>query len=133
MYRQPTESHRRPTSTNAMATTIEPEIKQPLHPSIISKLDPAYVEFHQRYIQQIPPYNELQWDPAFRQLESPWAPYASEPLDVGKINEFELRVGKKGESNSEIDVDIKIKMRAYTPHGEPPVAGWPGLVYFHGG
>lgn len=111
-----------------MATTIEPEIKQPLHPSIITKLDPAYVEFYQRHIQQTPPFNELQWNPVFRQIESPWVPYASKPLDVGKINEFELRVG---ESNS--DVDIKIKMRAYTPHGEPPVAGWPGLVYFHGG
>jgi len=114
-----------------MTTITDPEVKQPLHPSIIPKLDPAYVDFHRQYIQQMPPRNELQWNPVFRELKSPFALFASKPLDVGKIDEFELMVGTGGESKS--DVDIAIKMKAYTPHGEPPLAGWPGLVYFHGG
>lgn len=79
----------------------------------------------------MPPRSELQWNPVFRELKSPFAPFASKPLDVGKIDEFELMVGTGGESKA--DIDIAIKMKAYTPHGEPPLAGWPGLVYFHGG
>jgi len=41
------------------------------------------------------------------------------PLEVGKIEEFKLQNAQT--------------MRAYTPLGEPPMSGWPGLIYFHGG
>ncbi|KAE9409908.1 hypothetical protein BT96DRAFT_1012215 [Gymnopus androsaceus JB14] len=88
-----------------MSITNEPQPipKQPLHPSIIPKLDPEYVAFHEKYIQFLTPPHTLPWD----------------PVKMRKIEEHELKMGQR--------------MRAYTPPGEPPINGWPLLIYFHGG
>ncbi|KAF9069074.1 alpha/beta hydrolase fold-domain-containing protein [Rhodocollybia butyracea] len=93
--------------------------KQPLHPSIISKLDPEYVAFHEKYIQNMTPREQLPWDPIAMRIP---LPIGKKPIDVGKVEEFELKRGGHGRM-----------MRAYTPIGEPPKTGWPVLVYFHGG
>lgn len=94
--------------------------KQPLHPSIVPKLDPEYIAFHEKYLQNMTPREQLPWDPITMRV--PLAIGSKKPLDVGKIEEFELKKGGYGRM-----------MRAYTPIGEPPKTGWPILVYFHGG
>ncbi|KAE9409907.1 hypothetical protein BT96DRAFT_984246 [Gymnopus androsaceus JB14] len=101
------------------ANEPQPIPKQPLHPSIISKLDPEYVAFHEKYLQFVTPPHTLPWDPVKMRAPAPFSIGSKKPLDVGKIEEYELKMGQR--------------MRAYTPPGEPPINGWPLLVYFHGG
>ncbi|KAE9389382.1 hypothetical protein BT96DRAFT_1025068 [Gymnopus androsaceus JB14] len=98
-----------------MSTPIEP--KQPLHPSLIPKLDPEYVVFHEKYIQHATPRYTLPWDSVKMRAGSSYTVGSKKPLEVGKIEEFELKKGGHGR-----------KMRAYTPPGEPPIAGWASMV-----
>ncbi|KIK54915.1 hypothetical protein GYMLUDRAFT_176396, partial [Collybiopsis luxurians FD-317 M1] len=85
------------------------------------RLDPEYISYHEKYVQNIPLLNTLPWDPVIMRKPPPFTG-ARDPLKVGKTEEFELKRGGNGR-----------KMRAYIPPGEPPKAGWPILVYFHGG
>ncbi|KAK0200312.1 alpha/beta hydrolase fold-domain-containing protein [Desarmillaria ectypa] len=94
-----------------------PEPKQPLHPSIIPRLDPEYLEFHNSTLINItPPHTLPSWDPALR--NTPAVPGGSPLLPVGKTQDFKLTY---------------CDFRAFTPKGEAPTAGWPLLIYFHGG
>ncbi|KAJ3741001.1 alpha/beta hydrolase fold-domain-containing protein [Lentinula detonsa] len=90
--------------------------KQPLHPSIISRLDPEYIKFHEEVLQYITPPHTLPWDPALR--NAPAVPGSTAPLKVGKTQDFHL---------------THTNMRAFTPEGEVPSAGWPVFIFFHGG
>lgn len=90
--------------------------KQPLHPSVVSKLDPEYVEFHTSTLQYITPPHTLPWDPALR--NAPAVPGGSAPLVVAKTQDFDLKY---------------TKFRAFTPEGTAPEAGWPIFIFFHGG
>ncbi|KIK67689.1 hypothetical protein GYMLUDRAFT_36420 [Collybiopsis luxurians FD-317 M1] len=90
--------------------------KQPLHPSMIPKLDPEYVEFHNSVLQYITPPHTLPWNPAIRDV--PAVPGSTEPLTVGKTSDIDLSC---------------TNMRVFTPEGEAPSAGWPVFIFFHGG
>ncbi|KAJ3932454.1 MAG: alpha/beta hydrolase fold-domain-containing protein [Lentinula lateritia] len=90
--------------------------KQPLHPTIISRLDPEYVKFHEEVLQYITPPHTLSWDPALR--NAPAVPGSTEPLKVHKTQDFNL---------------THTDMRAFIPEGEAPSAGWPVFIFFHGG
>jgi hypothetical protein len=89
---------------------------QPLHPSIVPRLDPEYVEFHNKHIAQLVPPHVMPWNPVTRNV----VPYpgASEPLDVGSINDISLR---------------KCKIRVFTPPRSPSPHGRPVFIFFHGG
>ncbi|KIL66603.1 hypothetical protein M378DRAFT_1028154 [Amanita muscaria Koide BX008] len=98
----------------------EPQTKpsQPLHPSLIPKLDPEYVEFHNENLQYLPQshaYSTLPWNPAFREVDFPGT---TKSLEVGKVQDYEL---------------TNTKCRTYTPPGEKPQSGWPLFIVFHGG
>ena len=90
---------------------------QPLHPAFVDKLDPEYVEFHNKHLAQIVPGHLIPWDPVSRNFAGP-IPGCSPPLDVGATKDLSL-------SNC--------KMRVFTPKGSPPSGGWPVFVFFHGG
>jgi acetyl esterase/lipase len=92
------------------------EVHQPLHPSIIPRVDPQYIEFHNKNVAALTPVERLKWHPSMR--DGPAIPGSSTPLEVGKIQDFDL-------THSQI--------RTYVPKGEKPAAGWPVLLYFHGG
>ena len=89
---------------------------QPLHPSVVSKLDPEYVEFHNAYLQYVPLYHTVPWNPAFRNGVA--VPGSSTPLTVGKEQSYDLS---------------HTNFRAFTPPGEAPAKGWPLFIFFHGG
>ena len=89
---------------------------QPLHPSIIPRLDPQYLEFHNAELQYIVPPHTLPWDPAIR--NTPTVPGSAEPLKVGNTEDFDL---------------THTKFRVFTPEGSPPAGGWPVFIFFHGG
>lgn len=89
---------------------------QPLHPAVVPRLDPAYVEFHNEHIINIVPPHTLPWHPSIR--SGPAVPGASEPLQVGSTKDYDLS---------------HCKVRVFTPPGNAPSDGWPALLYFHGG
>ncbi|TFK68117.1 hypothetical protein BDN72DRAFT_960503 [Pluteus cervinus] len=97
-------------------STIPGQIHQPLHPSIIPRLDPEYVQFHNAHVAYIVPPHRIPWDAAIRKGKT--VPGSSEPLPVGKVQDFELE---------------HCRVRAYTPEGTPPEGGWPVFLFFHGG
>ncbi|KAI0275098.1 alpha/beta hydrolase fold-domain-containing protein [Gloeopeniophorella convolvens] len=89
---------------------------QPLHPSIIPRLDPEYAAFHNEQVLYKPQVHEVPWDPAIRKW--PAVPGSSAPLPVGKVEDFNLS---------------RSKVRVFTPEGTAPGAGWPVFIFFHGG
>ncbi|KAJ7147544.1 alpha/beta hydrolase fold-domain-containing protein [Mycena crocata] len=89
---------------------------QPIHPSMIARLDPDYVEFHNAKLAQIVPPHTIPWTPTLR--DAPAVPGGSEPLVVGKTEDISL---------------THTKFRAFTPKGESPANGWPVFIFFHGG
>ncbi|KAH9936986.1 lipase/ esterase [Fomitopsis serialis] len=97
-------------------TDAEGEIHQPIHPDILKKLDPEFAAFHSANALHQVPLHLLPWDPAVRKGNP--VNGASEPLPVGSIQDFALS---------------KFSVRVFTPEGSAPDAGWPVLIYFHGG
>src|SRR6267154_1411396 len=89
---------------------------QAIDPSILSRLDPQYVAFHNEHIAHIVPPHTLPWDPAFRKVVV--ASGCAEVLQVGSVQDYELS---------------HCKVRVFTPEGTPPPDGWPAYVYYHGG
>ncbi|KAF8220549.1 hypothetical protein L208DRAFT_1372681 [Tricholoma matsutake] len=89
---------------------------QPLHPSIIPRLHPDYVAFHNQVVQYIIPPHTLPWDPSFR--NKPTVPGSTDPIQVGKTQDYHL---------------THVKIRTFTPQNDPPTDGWPVFIYFHGG
>lgn len=96
--------------------TVDNIPQQPIHPSVIPKLDPEYLHFHNKHLQYITPPHTLPWDPSFR--NAPAVPGSSEPLVVGKTQDYDLP---------------NTKLRSFKPEGAAPLKGWPVLIYFHGG
>jgi len=92
------------------------ESKQPLHPSVISKLDAEYVDFHNETLQFITPPHTLPWDPAIR--NAPAVPGGSPLLEVEQTKIFDL---------------THTNMITFVPKGVAPEAGWPVFIWFHGG
>lgn len=100
----------------ASNTQVVEDPKQPIHPSVLPKLDPEYIAYHNKYVLNVVPLHSLPWDPVIR--NAPAVPGASEPLKVAKTQDFDLP---------------KTKIRTYTPEGPPPPDGWPVFIFFHGG
>jgi acetyl esterase/lipase len=69
-------------------------------------------------LQYTAPLHTLPWDPSIRSTPPVPKGGGSEPLEVGKIQEFKL---------------THARFRSFTPKGTPPVEGWPVFIYFHGG
>ncbi|KAJ7095983.1 alpha/beta hydrolase fold-domain-containing protein [Mycena belliarum] len=89
---------------------------QPIHPSMIPRLDPDYVQFHNEKLAQIVPPHTLPWSPALR--DAPTVPGGSDPLPVGSTQDIAMS---------------HTKFRAFTPEGACPENGWPCFIFFHGG
>ncbi|KAJ7175741.1 alpha/beta hydrolase fold-domain-containing protein [Mycena filopes] len=90
--------------------------QQPIHPSMLERLDPEYVEFHNKSLAQIVPPHTLPWSPTLR--NAPAVPGGSAPLPVGSTQDIDL---------------THTKFRAFTPEGTSPASGWPCFIFFHGG
>ncbi|KAF7365336.1 Abhydrolase-3 domain-containing protein [Mycena venus] len=92
------------------------QIHQPIHPSMIPRLDPEYIEFHNTSLAQLVPPHTLPWSPKLRDV--PAVPGCSDPLPVGATEDIDL---------------THTKFRAFTPEGAAPPDGWPCFIFFHGG
>lgn len=102
---------------------------QPLHPSMVSLLDPEYVAFHNTHVINIVPPHTLPWSPDLR--NAPAVPGGAAPIPVGTVRDFEMPVKTAGPDGAETVVNVKV--RAFTPEGAPPEDGWPVFIFFHGG
>ncbi|EJD04106.1 lipase/ esterase [Fomitiporia mediterranea MF3/22] len=90
----------------------------PLHPSIIPKLDPEFAAYWNANSQyQLGPH-QVPWDPAIR--KNPPVVGASEPLKVGLTKDIRLS---------------KFFIRVCWPENpsKAPEDGWPVFLFFHGG
>ncbi|KAI1624197.1 alpha/beta hydrolase fold-domain-containing protein, partial [Exophiala viscosa] len=90
---------------------------QPLDDQIRHDLDAEYVAFHDEYIQYIEPDDVRPWNP--EQARSRRLPVPS--LETSPISRTET-----------IDLS-NFAVRVFWPYGERPSAGWPVLVWYHGG
>lgn len=95
---------------------VERQVHQPIHPDVLKRLDPEFAAFHNANALHQVPLHLLPWDPAVRKGNP--VNGASEPLKVGSIQDIPLS---------------KFSVRVFTPEGSAPEAGWPVLIYFHGG
>lgn len=91
-------------------------VRQPIDPDILPRLDPEYVEFHNKHIAHLPALHTLPWDPNIRNEET--VPGAADILEVGSVKDYDLS---------------KTKVRVFTPEGPPPESGWPAYCWYHGG
>lgn len=93
-------------------------IWQPLHPSIRQLLDPEYVAFHDKYAQYVEPELVKGWNTGLRTRYT-W-PYSGSPvLKVGEVKD--------------IRPCPNFEIRVFTPKGDPPISGWPVVLWMHGG
>ena len=96
--------------------TMSETIHQPIHPSVLSRLDPEYVAFHNKHTAFVVPPHTIPWHPDIRKL--PVVPGASPVVQVGSVRDIALQ---------------HCKIRVYTPEGDPPDQGHPVFLYIHGG
>ncbi|KAH8179083.1 alpha/beta hydrolase fold domain-containing protein [Sarocladium implicatum] len=100
-----------------------PEPPYPLHPTIDSRIDPEYKAF---YNQHVIDKQQVHYQPIEASRSSGiLIPGAGPLIPVGKTQDFAIQ---RKESQGP-----DVKVRCFTPEGEAPAGGWPGLVYFHGG
>ncbi|KAI0890962.1 alpha/beta hydrolase fold-domain-containing protein [Annulohypoxylon nitens] len=95
----------------------------PLHESVVDRIDSQYAAFYNKHI-----YNNQQVH--LQPIEASRAsgtliPGAGPLSPVAKAEDyFILRAETTGP---------RVRVRAFTPHGDKPEGGWPVCVYFHGG
>ena len=101
-------------------------VRNPLHPSIVDKLDPAFVKLYNSYIAPgPPPSNDIN---VVRSNFSALYTYATAPATgVGGIGETTVPGWQKYPGD--------INVRVYVPPGEEPGQrkAWPVHFNFHGG
>lgn len=108
-----------------MSTIMEspPQPPYPLHPSIASLLSPQYVAFYNEHVvnAQQAHYQPLE----ISRIGGTTFTGSSEKLAVGDTKDINIRRRET--------LGPEIKIRCFIPHGKPPPAGWPCMIYFHGG
>ncbi|CAK7198899.1 hypothetical protein SEUCBS139899_001567 [Sporothrix eucalyptigena] len=104
-----------------------PTSYQPLHPSIRDQLDPEYVAFHDAVLEFCPRSETVPFDPvASRAAKSPMAHGGQKLVAVGSTEDHII-------FGSDDIVANQVNARIFTPEGDAPAAGWPCLVWYHGG
>ncbi|RDW83430.1 hypothetical protein BP5796_04921 [Coleophoma crateriformis] len=94
------------------------KIYQPIHPSMLARLDPEYIAYHNAHLQYIPSSESIPWSAASRSAPSPTSG-ASSPVPVGSIRDHSFG----GHAS----------LRIFTPSSPKPEKGWPVLIWYHGG
>ncbi|WWD03447.1 hypothetical protein V865_001499 [Kwoniella europaea PYCC6329] len=90
--------------------------RNPLHPSVLPRLDKQYEAFYNKYMANAPMIQELPWDPAVR--SSPAVPGGAPALPVSKTEDIELD---------------GFSIRVFYPTDLPTSGDAPIFVWYHGG
>ncbi|KAL7421101.1 hypothetical protein Q5752_003985 [Cryptotrichosporon argae] len=96
-----------------MPTVIAPQ-QNPLHPSVIPRLDKQYSDFYNKHMAAGPMIHQVKWDPACR--SAPAVPGGADPLPVAEIKDIALD-------------DFTI--RVFYP--DAPRGALPVFIWYHGG
>ncbi|KAH8892151.1 hypothetical protein GQ53DRAFT_134395 [Thozetella sp. PMI_491] len=96
--------------------TQERTIYQEIHPDVRPKLDPEYVEFHDKYMQYVPRDESKEWDGSARTTPS-LPPGGSKPVSIGPIKD--VKIGN-------------FEARVFTPESDQN-GSYGCLIWFHGG
>ncbi|PLN80083.1 alpha/beta hydrolase fold-domain-containing protein [Aspergillus taichungensis] len=106
-----------------MSLVSDPQPPYPLHDSVKHLLDPEYVNFYNQYVANL---QQVHLQPvAASRTSGVLIPGGGPLLDVGKTED--IAISRRETEGPEI------LLRAFTPSGEKPAAGWPVMLYFHGG
>lgn len=107
----------------SMEDTSQPQPPYPIHPSVQDRLHPQYVDFYNKYLLNA---QQVHYQPvAASRVGGKIIPGGSDPLPVGKKQDFSIeRKETRGPP---------VKVRCFTPPGEVAEAGWPVMLYSHGG
>ncbi|EJT78541.1 hypothetical protein GGTG_03641 [Gaeumannomyces tritici R3-111a-1] len=109
-------------TSHSMST--EPEAHNyPLHESVLGRIDPEYAAFYNKHIFDKP---QVHLQPiAASRSSGILIPGAGPLVPVAKTADYTFpRRHSAGPD---------VRVRAFTPEGARPAAGWPVCVYFHGG
>ncbi|KAG0684607.1 hypothetical protein C6P40_002295 [Pichia californica] len=99
-----------------------------LDPSMISKLDPEYIEFFNEILCKRPDILETHKFPVAKtKAGGNVIPGQAPPMEMSKI--YDIEIPRKYTS---LD-DDKIPARVFVPKGEKPKNGWPCTIWYHGG
>jgi triacylglycerol lipase len=100
-----------------------PQPPYPLHESVKDKLSPEYVAFYNKYIVN---NQQVHYQPVEASRTSgTLIPGGGPLLTVGNTEDIAIK------RRTTPGPDVKV--RCFTPSGAKPEAGWPVLLYFHGG
>ena len=106
-----------------MSVISDPQPPYPLHDSVKDLLDPEYVKFYNQYVANL---QQVHLQPvAASRTGGVLIPGGGPLLDVGQTED--IAISRRETEGPEI------LLRAFTPSGEKPAAGWPVMLYFHGG
>ncbi|KAL2820303.1 alpha/beta hydrolase fold-domain-containing protein [Aspergillus granulosus] len=100
-----------------------PQPPYPLHESVKDKLSPDYIAFYNKYILN---NQQVHYQPVeASRTGGTLIPGGGLLLTVGKTEDIAIK------RRTIPGPDVKV--RCFTPSGAKPEAGWPVLLYFHGG
>lgn len=100
-----------------------PQPPYPLHPSVADKLDPQYVDFYNKHIINS---QQVHYQPvAASRVGGKIIPGGSDNLPVGETRD--VSIPRRETSGPDV------KVRCFVPEGQAPSAGWPVMIYYHGG
>ncbi|RDW85535.1 hypothetical protein BP5796_03860 [Coleophoma crateriformis] len=100
-----------------------PQPPYPLHPSVATKLDTVYVSFYNAHIFD---KQQVHYQPvAASRTSGVLIPGGGPKLPVASTEDILIaRTETEGPD---------VAVRVFTPEGEKPEAGWPVMIYYHGG
>ncbi|KAH8809343.1 alpha/beta hydrolase fold-domain-containing protein [Xylogone sp. PMI_703] len=100
-----------------------PQPPYPLHPTIVDRINPEYAAIYNKHIFD---KQQVHYQPISASRASGTLNYGAGPmLPVAKTQDYTFsRVESTGPD---------VRVRCFTPNGEKPGAGWPVMIYFHGG
>jgi hypothetical protein len=110
-------------SIPAAVADANPQPPYPLHETVVSKLDPQYVDFYNKHIINA---QQVHYQPvSASRVGGRIIPGGSDNLPVGST--LDLSIGRVQTTGPDV------KIRCFTPFGDAPSNGWPVMVYYHGG
>lgn len=112
-----------PTKDASTSVASSPQPPYPLHHSVADKLDPQYVAFYNKHIINA---QQVHYQPvAASRVGGKIIPGGSDILPVGRTQD--ISIVRRETSGPDV------KARCFVPEGDAPPAGWPAMIYYHGG
>ena len=105
-----------------LAGRATPQPPYPIDPAIEQKLDPEYANFYHNRLEGA---QQIQYQPIWKSRSTAPVPGAGPMQPVGAAQDYKIQ--RRETAGPEIPI------RVFTPEGQNPKAGWPVMLWLHGG